>query len=144
MKNSAFLQWDWQPRSTIIQPQAALGFGVVAEKLLGCLRQLPEEHQEKLQLVAADKLLLVLGKTQLLPWIDGIEYAAPDTDFAGLWLPTAWQPTLTPELILQALKPYGDRFPLLLWRQPKLILPLDKQGTVTAVHLDRIETSWKK
>ena len=144
MNLSSLLDWHWQQSMSEVEPQAAVGFGIIAPQLLACLRQMPSEHQARLHVTANRDVLIVTGKTALLPWIDGIEYAAPDACAPSLWLPTRWQPSLPTELIAQALKQRYLRVPYLLWHQPKVIIPLDKQLPVSPALLDRIEKYWEE
>ncbi|WP_249679645.1 hypothetical protein [Pseudomonas abieticivorans] len=135
--------WQWQRRGEPLAPRAAVAWGEVARQLHARLQQLPAGARKRLQATASHGLLVVTGESADLPWVDGIQYAAPAPQAPGLWLPTQWQPDACSELLLQALSARFPRQPLLLWREPALVIPLDRQLPLSLEHhLPRIQTLW--
>jgi len=137
------LPWQWQHRAQPLAAQAAVAWGEVAPRLHARLVQLPLATCKRLTVAASDGLLMVIGATADLPWVEGIEYAAPDPDALGLWLPTRWQPQVPAEWLLQALGTRVTRRPLLLWREPARVIPLDRQWPLAeAGQLAHIQSQW--
>lgn len=115
--------WRWLPREASATPQAAVGWGETARTLLTQLRRLPDERRLALTLVSAPDALIVAGPSRLLPWVDGVAYAAPTA--GGLWLPTHLTLSLPAEWVGKALEVKFSRMPLLLWPDPDRVVPLD-------------------
>lgn len=139
----ALHRWQWQVREQPLAPRAAVCWGEVAQRMHSRLALLTAAQRKGLDATAGDGLLVVLGATGDLPWVDGVEYAAPDPMAPGLWLPTRWQPDISGELLLQALSVRVSRQPVLLWRQPARIIPLDRQLPLSLEHhLAQIRQLW--
>lgn len=136
------LNWDWRPRSEPLSAQAAVAWGEVARQLHARLQGLPAQQAARLQLTANAQVLLVLGAEADLPWVEGIQYAAPDPVAPQLWLPTHWQPEVSAELLAQALRSRSTASPLLLWHQPRALVPLHRQLPLSPQHLARIAAYW--
>lgn len=118
--------WHWQACPQPPAPRAAVAWGDVVQRLHGRLVQLPAGQRKRLEATAGEHLLVVCGESADLPWVDGVEYAAPDPQVPGLWLPTRWRPQLPADLLLQALAARVSRRPLLLWPAPARVIPLDR------------------
>lgn len=143
MSTQPLQPWKWQRRVHPLEPLAAVAWGEAARRLYLRLEQLQAGQRNRLHATASHELLIVTGETNDLPWVEGIEYAAPDTQVPGLWLPTRWQPTISNELLLQALSIRFARQPLLLWHEPTLVIPLDRQLPLALEHhLLRIRSLW--
>ncbi len=134
--------WGWRPRQVPVTPQAAVAWGDVARRLHARLLLLPTEQASRLQATANRDVLVVAGAAADLPWIDGVAYAAMDAQAPHLWLPTRWEPDRPTDLLAHALAEKFQRTPLLLWRDPPTVVPLDRQLPVSATHLQRIEYLW--
>ncbi len=143
MSNMPLQPWAWKRRVATVEPRAAVAWGEVARRLHKRLEQLHTGQRNRLHATASHDLLIVTGETSDLPWVEGIEYAAPDAQASGLWLPTRWQPDVSAELLLQALSARYDRQPLLLWHEPALVIALDRQLPLDLEHhLPRIQSLW--
>lgn len=140
--NAAAMNWAWQPRLTPAEPQAAVAWGEVARRLHARLLLVPEPQASRLQVTASRDVLVVSGAASDLPWVDGVQYAASDERAAGLWLPTRWEPGVPVDLVGQALSTRFSRLPMLLWREPPVVIPLDRQLPLTRTHLQRIDDYW--
>lgn len=136
------MNWTWRARRVPADAQAAVAWGEVAQRLYARLLQLPDEHAARLQATANRDVLVLSGAAGDLPWVEGIAYAAADERAPGLWLPTSWEPDVPTDLLAQALSKKFARTPLLLWRDPPAVVPLDRQLPVTAQHLQRIDAYW--
>jgi hypothetical protein len=133
---------QWRPRPVPVEPQAAVAWGEVARRLHARLLSMPAEQASRLNATANRDVLLVSGAAADLPWVDGVAYAAMDERAPELWLPTHWQPEVPTDLLALALSKKFSRAPLLLWRDPPAVVPLDRQLPVTAEHLQRIDDFW--
>lgn len=143
MSLSSRLQWGWQPVDSPISPLAAVAWSGVARRLHDRLIALPTDQQARLQITANCDVLIVMGSTSDLPWVEGIEYAAPSADAPALWLPTRWQPDVSIELLAKAFLGKNRRQPLLLWQNPAVVIPLDKSQPLSFAQLDQIATRWQ-
>jgi hypothetical protein len=119
-----------------------VAWGDAARRLHARLLLIPAEQGTRLQVTANRDAMVVSGAASDLPWVDGVEYAATDERAPGLWLPTSWEPDVPTDLVGQALSTGFSRSPLLLWRDPPAVIPLDRQLPVTAQHLQRIAAYW--
>ncbi len=136
------ITWGWRPRALAAEPQAAVGWSDAARRLHQRLATLPEAQAARLQATANRDVLVVCGAAEDLPWVNGVEYAASDERAPGLWLPTSWEPEVPLDLLGQALAHAFSRTPLLLWREPQAVVPLDRQLPLTPQHLQRIAENW--
>lgn len=136
------LNWVWRPRREPAEPQAAVAWGEAARRLHARLLLLSVEQAVRLHATANGDVLVVAGASHDLPWVDGVQYAATDERAPGLWLPTSWEPEVPIDLLSQALAASFSRSPLLLWREPPAVIPLDRQLPLTPQHLQRIATYW--
>ncbi|KJH68051.1 hypothetical protein [Chromobacterium violaceum] len=143
MSGSA-IAWHWQPvpESNIAAPQAAVAFGDAAERLLKRLETMPAERRSALMLSAGEGLLVALGPEHALPWVESVEYARPDDSVRQLWLPTKWQPDVSTDALATALNIRSPVWPMLLWRQPALIIPLNRQWPAGDDLLADIRRRW--
>lgn len=125
------VQWSWKERIPSSQDmpieQAAVAWGAVIEPLLLKLEQLPADTLSQLTVVVHEQVWVVLGPSGLLPWVDGISYAAPAQADAKLWLPLLHTVTMNLDLLAQRLNEQYKINPLLLWPQPNCVIPLHQQ-----------------
>jgi len=131
------MNWHWRPAAQALPPRAAVAWGPVTARLQARLVGLPSSEREGLQLVAAPGWLVVLGKADDLPWVDGVRYAAPSPQAPALWLPTHAEPDRPHDLIDRALRRQHGRQPLLLWPDPAVALPLDRPQIASDSALQR-------
>jgi len=136
------LPWQWCPVSEVATPRAAVAWGVAARQLHQRLTQLDEAQRASLQATANRDVLIVLGEASELPWVDGVAYAAPSVAAPALWLPLHWQPDVPEDLLGRALERQYGRKPLLLWREPSTVVPLDRQLPLSARLLASIADHW--
>jgi len=142
MSPTVALTWGWRVRSPSVAAQAVVAWGPVARQLHARLLQMPTEQAVRLQATANAEVLVVLGAETDLPWVDGVQYAAAHEQAPALWLSTRWEPDVAADLLIEALLRHDSRAPLLLWREPRAVIPLDRQLPVTPEHLARIGAYW--
>ncbi|MET1077281.1 MAG: hypothetical protein ABWY06_04590 [Pseudomonas sp.] len=142
MTSAALIDWGWQPRAPGREPAAAVAWGDAAPRLLNRLAQMSGEEQARLQATANRDVLVVLGDACLLPWVQGIDYAAPCPQAPALWMPTRWQPNVPVDLLARAFSERYARLPLLLWHRPATCIPLDRQLPLSPELLTRIHAQW--
>ncbi|WAT25964.1 bpX5 domain-containing protein [Pseudomonas sp. GXZC] len=134
--------WRWRSRQAPAEAQAAVAWGDAARRMLGRLALLEAEHAARLHATANAEVLVVTGATADLPWVDGVAYAAPSASAPHLWLPTSWEPDVPQDLLGQAFSARFKRSPLLVWREPAAVIPLDRLLVVSPDHLQRIADYW--
>lgn len=135
--------WRWQARTEPLPAKAAVAWGRAARALHLRLQQIEPGQQSGLSATASRDLLIVVGETGDLPWVDGTAYAGPCSEAPGLWLPTLAAPDLPTELIARSLqRRHPGRQPLLLWPRPEAIVPLDRLLPLSSALLARIEAQW--
>lgn len=138
--------WQWRARSGG-PASAAVAWGDAAARLHALLvRESAHDAAaapRRWSASAGRDVLVVLGEPASLPWVDGVAYATPCADAAALWLPTLWEPDLPGDLVARALQRLHGRQPLLLWRQPPAVVPLDRLLPVTPALLACIQEHWR-
>ena len=133
------LEPRWRAHPQAPQPQAVVAWGPLAALLLQRLKPLGATELQALRLSFASQLLCVCGDAAALPWLDGVGYAAPAAESVPLWLPTAQTPDVAPDLLYRALFARYRRTPLLLWPEPRWVLPLDRLQTASPEVIAQIE-----
>ena len=144
MSPAAELRWRWRARAQPPQPRAVLAWGDAGRHLHAGLALLPEERQQRLAMTASRDVVVVLGPAADLPWVDTAAYAAPCAEDSRLWLPTLWEPDEPAGRLAQALFLRHGRQPMLLWPEPAVLVPLDRQLPVSAVQLTQLIRRWQR
>ncbi len=134
MKNLHWLDVDTAPT-----PRAAVVWADARPRFLERLRQYTVEDLEQLTLVITADCWVIIGNSTQLPWVHGVQYAAPSADASELWLPTHRHPDIAAALILQGLKDLYAATPLLLWPSPACTIPLQAKHTLSADLLTQLE-----
>jgi hypothetical protein len=116
---------NWAAQAEARTPAGAVACGAVVHALVARLRRYEETDLSALSLVATRDIVVVLGREDALPWVDGLRYCAPAAAAPDLWLPTQSQPTNPVDLLQRALESAAQCKPLLLWDAPEQIVPLD-------------------
>jgi hypothetical protein len=135
--------WGWRARARPVEPRAVLAWGDAARRLHARLGLLPETRQQRLAVTASRDVVVVLGPPADLPWVDSAAYAAPCEEDARLWVPTLWEPDVPADLLARALFLRHGRQPMLLWPEPVVLIPLDRQLPVSAAQLRQLINRWQ-
>ncbi len=90
----------WVRRAKSLKPVAAVGVGEVARRLAARILAVGVEG---LRGVATDEVLVVIGRTEVLPWVDGVVYLGSDPIAPALWTPTLLRPDRHPALVLRSI-----------------------------------------
>src|SRR5215469_17037652 len=64
----------WTPRDYPLKPLAVAGQGATSLRVAQRLLQLDDEFLGQLEGVAGRQVIVVQGRSDLLPWVDGIQY----------------------------------------------------------------------
>lgn len=99
---------------------------------------LQDAHAARITVCARSDMLVLFGEEDKLPWVEGVRYAAPSTIAPQLWLPTVEHPDVPHDLLARALLKQHARQPLLLWRTPLGVVPLDRQVPLSEAWLHRM------
>jgi hypothetical protein len=94
----------WTPRDCPLMPVAVGGQGETSLRLARRLLQLEDEFLGQLEGVAGRQVIVVQGRSDLLPWVDGVQYLGVDSVAPSVLFPTNYQPSLPQELLANALK----------------------------------------
>jgi hypothetical protein len=126
---------EWRARRFPLEPEAVAGRGKVAMALAARCSRLPERVASKLEAVLAKELLILLGDSDALPWVDGVCYLGRDPATPRLLLPTVLEPAVSPELLEQAIRGRfpAVRFPLAVLLGPDELCPLDRARPLAAL-----------
>jgi hypothetical protein len=94
----------WTPRDCPLMPMAVAGQGETSLRLARRLLQLDDESLDQLEGVAGRQVIVVQGRSDLLPWVDGVQYLGVDSVAPSVLFPTNYQPSLPQELLESALR----------------------------------------
>ncbi len=123
----------WTAREPPLAPCAAWAEGDVAARLVARLLGFDDDRLAALEGVATDRLVLVCGARDALPWVDGIQYLGRHPDAPRLLVPTRDAPSVSPA-VLDAL--ITIRTAAILPR-PSRIIRLDALRPVSRSVLDK-------
>jgi hypothetical protein len=93
----------WTPRDRPLIPVAVAGQGEPSFRLARRLLQLDDESLGQLEGVAGSQVIVVQARSDLLPWVDGVQYLGVDSDAPSVLFPTNYHPSLPQELLVSAL-----------------------------------------
>jgi hypothetical protein len=98
--------------------------------------QMDDESLGQLTGVAGKQLIVVQGKPDLLPWVEGVQYLGTDPGTPTVLFPTIYQPSLPPELLVAALRAKTRTQELIaLLLQPLLVVPMGSARPVSRTTL---------
>jgi len=130
------LEITWSPRACALSPLALAGQGEVSLRLARRLLQMDDESLGQFQGVAGKQLIVVQGKSDLLPWVEGVQYLGVDPSTPSVLFPTSYQPSLPPELLVAALRTKtGTQELIALLREPLLVVPMGSARPVSRATL---------
>jgi len=115
----------WTPRDCPLLPVAVAGQGETSLRLARRLLQLDDESLGQLEGVAGRQLIVVQGRSDVLPWVDGVQYLGISSDSQSVLFPTNYQPSLPPELLANALRVKLHATGLIaVLQDPLLVVPM--------------------
>jgi hypothetical protein len=126
----------WQTRAVALTPAGLVAPASMAPALLSLLRLGEAKQLSALSVVATRDIVVLLGANDVLPWLDGARYCAPDPDARNLWTPTHLAPALPVDLVQTNLIERAASSPVLLWHAPEQLLPLAGAQALTPSLLD--------
>lgn len=123
-----FITWQWQANhNQSYHICAAVAWHSVRLPLLQYLiNEVAHQDYNELQIISHRDVLVLIGKPQALPWINGIEYAGYIDGTPNLWLPSHSVPSVPIPLLADALCQQYKQNSLLVWHSPKVVIPLSK------------------
>lgn len=116
---------EWVRRTPALAPRGAVAQGEVAVALAARLRQ----GCDGLHGVAGERLLVIVGEPDVLPWVDGLVYIAPDPHTPRVWTDIHSKPSI-PTPWLASRLPAGR---WLVWRES--MVALDEAGPIDLARL---------
>lgn len=99
---------EWIPRGEPLAPIAVAARGSVARALAARLARRDDAALARLTGVAGPSLLIALGESDALPWVDGVVYLGRDPHAPSLLVPTALAPDVPIALLERALLGRGE------------------------------------
>ncbi|WNG40876.1 hypothetical protein F0U60_49605 [Archangium minus] len=93
----------WRPRSQPLPALAVAGVGPVALALARRVLTAEDAVLARWSGVAGPGVLVLLGDTESLPWVDGVVYLGRDAAAPSLLLPCTLAPEVAPSLLERAL-----------------------------------------
>jgi hypothetical protein len=87
------------PRRVPRPATAVAGVGAARLALLHRLVALGDQRRGQLRVAAGADVVIVLGPTDALPWVDGAQWLGADDDAPSLLLPTALDPSWPLDLL---------------------------------------------
>jgi hypothetical protein len=101
--NDELVPIAWRPRSAPLEPVGMAARGEAARALARRLLARSDEDLARLTGVAGQDLILLLGDSALLPWVEGAAYLGRDPRAPSLLLPTNREPSVPLPLVERAL-----------------------------------------
>lgn len=128
----------WTPRDCPLTPVAVAGQRETSLQLARRLLQLNDESLGQLEGVAGRRVLVVQGRSDLLPWVNGVQYLGVDSIAPSVLFPTNYQTFLPQELLARALRVKLDKAGLIaVLRDPLLLVPMQNAKTISRRTLGR-------
>ncbi len=137
------MPWRWRAETGVPAAMGVVGHGEVARALHA--KAVAATHADAAppwQITAHQDLLVLTGKADTLPWVDGARYIAPRPEAPTLWLPTLARPDIALDLLAAAIARRHPQRPMLLWPQPAQLVPLHRALPADAAVLARITAHW--
>ena len=94
---------SWSPRSSPLTALAVAGVGPVALALARRVLAAGDSELARWSGVAGPGVLVLLGDTDSLPWVEGVVYLGRDAAAPALLLPCTLAPDVAPALLERAL-----------------------------------------
>lgn len=88
------IEIEWLSRAEALAPAAVIAFGETAITLAAKLLAFEDEWLQNLQGTAAERMILLLGDADFLPWTDGVVYLGRDSLMPSVLLPTTLRPAI--------------------------------------------------
>ncbi len=111
MRDNPLIKIRWLPRREPLAPVAAAARGAAAKQLARRLLEEDDECLAEVRGVGGEGLLVILGASERLPWVEGVTYLGRDGQAPALLLPTALEPSAPAALLERA---FAARFPGLM------------------------------
>lgn len=119
------LKIRWAPRDCPLMPEAVAAQGETSLRLARRLLRLDDESLGQFEGVAGRQVIVVQGRSDLLPWVDGVQYLGIDPTVPSVLFPTNYQLSLPQELVASALKGKLHGVGLIaMLRDPLLLVPM--------------------
>ena len=124
---------EWRPRDPPLAPVAAVARGAAAPRLARRLLRGPQPLTS-FRLVAGRELLVVLGPSDDLPWVDDVLYLGRDDRAPALLLPTHTTPAAPLPLLERAWlrRVPGADLPLAVVPGPGLLISIGRARAALA------------
>ncbi len=128
----------FSPRSDILDPLAVVGLGPVARALAERLLRLTDDQLLGLRGLVGNDLLLVLGRTESLPWVDGVEYLGRDPVAPRLLIPAMLRPVVATDVFERAIARHASTLasPWAVLVSPALLISVAEARPIERGHLE--------
>jgi hypothetical protein len=121
----------WSPRQSPLAALAVAGVGPVAMALARRALAAEDKQLGAWSGVAGPGMLVLLGETDSLPWVDGAVYLGRDPAAPSLLLPCALAPEVAPALLERALVAHASAgTPLAVLPRSGHLVPVGAARTV--------------
>ena len=94
---------EFVARENALAPAAVVAEGAVAHALASRLLAMREEARAQLRGVSTPDMLVVLGASGALPWVDGVVYLGREEHAPRVLVPTTQRAIVAAELVQRAL-----------------------------------------
>jgi hypothetical protein len=118
---------NWETRAQPLTPVGAGARGRSAIALGLRLLKYSDDELAQLKGVVGEETMVVLGATELLPWVDGIVYLGRNDSSSSLLLPTTYVPNVHVSLLENALLArHKGHAPLVVFLNPTAVVSVAK------------------
>jgi hypothetical protein len=128
--NSGLLKIEWQNCFDALSPCALIAFDAAAISLAEKLLSFEDEKLSAFQGVSSERMILITGDGENLPWANGATYLGRDAKIPSVLLPTTLSPIIPLELFDRLLNENFRQFaPFAVL--PEKIIPFGKAKTLS-------------
>jgi MoxR-vWA-beta-propeller ternary system domain bpX5 len=121
------MDWNWKKTNDPCEIKGVIGFGNAKQYLAHRLLKESDKTLSDIYAVSSSHFLLIFGEKTSLPWVKDIVYIKQSESAPDLWLPTVLEPDIPHVLLIKNVQKQLGNNPVLIWPNPKLLIPLNRQ-----------------
>lgn len=121
------LSIEWKLRAEPLMPHSVAARDAAALRLAKRLLALEDEKLARFDGISAENFLLISGKSEDLPWVEGASYLGRDSLAPALLLSTVYEPSIPSALLERALvQQFKEQAPFAVLFNPNEIISISR------------------